>query len=415
MLPRPAVTRRNPPAAARWAHRCRALAGACAAVAALIILAACGAGVPHPVPGPARVLSNYERATGNTVRRDCGYSSPLPGRPGWSLWLFCDTVTASAGGGPAGHLILGTGTAAAGPYRPGHAPARLSEVPTPPAPLTLPGAGPPQPFLPAPQGLVLPASTLPCAGPGAYPASWVSGVSRQPSAAAADLLISYDNYCVSGNGDVIFAEGFGLVAYDPASNLLGPTVLVFGSTAGLELPPQQQLGSPIFAGDGYLYLFGYCRAGAPPGCGRGEVFLARTVARPAYWQNPLTYRYWTGRSWSPDEAAARTLIPADHPSGISVGDYAADRHGLVMVEQTGLAGGFQVWQARSPAGPWRRIGTGTVPCTRRPADGPDGLCRALIGHPELSTRSDLVISYYDPGASHVAVSAYPWSTIRSTG
>ncbi len=207
---------------------------------------------------------------------------------------------------------------------------------------------------------------------------------------------------------MIVAEGFGLVDYDPASNLLGPTVGVFGA-AGLPLPPQQELGSPVFAGNGYLYLFGYCHAGAPPGgCGRGQVFGVRTVAQPVYWQNPLTYRYWTGSGWSPDEAAARTLIPAGHPLGISVGNYTADGHGLVMVEQTSLAGGFQVWQARSPAGPWRRIRTGTVPCGRDTAGGPDSLCRALIGHPELSTRSALVISYYDPGRSHVEVSAYPW-------
>ena len=63
--------------------------------AVAVAVAACGTGVPRPVPVPVPVLSNYER-NGNTIRRDCGYSSPLPGKPGWSLWLFCDTVIASA-------------------------------------------------------------------------------------------------------------------------------------------------------------------------------------------------------------------------------------------------------------------------------------------------------------------------------
>jgi hypothetical protein len=40
--------------------------------------------------------------------------------------------------------------------------------------------------------------------------------------------------------------------------------------------------------------------------------------------------------------------------------------------------------------------------------GAEGLCRALMGHPELSTRSHLLISYYDPGNDHVDVAAYPW-------
>jgi hypothetical protein len=402
-----ALIRRNHSVATRCVRLCRALACAWAVLASIAAVAACGAGVPHPAP--VQVLSNYERA-GNTIRRDCGYSSPLPGKPGWSLWLFCDTVIADARGGKAERLILGTDTAAVGPYRAGRAPARLSEISTPPAPLTLPSAGPPQPFLPAPQGLLLPGGMFPCAGPGAYSASWISGVTREPSASAfSGLLISYDDYCVTGNAGSLTVEGFGLIEYDPASNLLSSPARVFGNVTGLQLPPQQVLGSPVFAGDGYLYLFGFCPAAAPPaGCGRGRVFLARTVAQPAYWQNPLTYQYWTGSGWSSDEAAAATLITADRPLGISVGDYAADGRGLVMVEQTSLAGGFQAWQARSPTGPWRLILTGRVPCGRDAQHGTGGLCRAIIGHPELSTRRQLLISYFDPGNSHVDVSAYPW-------
>jgi hypothetical protein len=99
---------------------------------------------------------------------------------------------------------------------------------------------------------------------------------------------------------------------------------------------------------------------------------------------------------------------AGHPFGISVGDYTADGHGLVMVEQTSLAGGFQVWQARSPVGPWRRLITGHVPCSGGAQRGTEGLCRAVIGHPELSTHGQLLISYFDPGNYHVDVSAYPW-------
>jgi hypothetical protein len=407
----------------RRVRRRRPVARAAAVVASLVVVtvAACQASAPRPNPAPVRVLSNYERATGNTIPRDCGYSSPLPSKPGWSLWLFCDTAIASPRDGRLEHLILGTDTAAAGPYLAGQVPSRLSEIPTPPAPLTGPSAAAPQPFLPAPQSLLLPGGALACTGPGAYPASWISGMTRDPSAGSSNLLISYDDYCVTGNADSLTAEGFGLAEYDPARNLLGPPVRVFASVLGLALSPQQVLGSPLARPDGYLYLFGFCRAAAPPdGCGPGRVFLARTLGQPAYWQNPLTYTYWTPAGWSPDEAAATSLIPASGPLGISVGDYTADGHGLVMVEQTSLAGGFQVWQAASPAGPWRRILAGQVPCRAAakpgaPHAGQPGaqpaagdLCRALIGHPELSTRSRLLISYFNPGNSHVDVSAYAW-------
>lgn len=372
-------------------------------VGCLVAVKACGAAPP----GSSPVLSNYERSTGDTIRRDCGYSSPLPGRPGRSIWLFCDTVVMSAHAQTIERLILGTGTAADGPYQPGRAPAGLSEIPTPPTRPALPSSAAPQPFLPAPGGLRRPGGMLPCTGPGAYPAAWISGVTRAPPAAAGTLLITYDEYCVTG--DVTTAEGFGLAEYDPASNLLGPVTTVFSTGSGLPLLKQQVLGSPILARDGYLYLFGFCHADPPPaGCGRGQVFLARTVAAPAYWNNPFTYQYWTGAGWSPRPAAAGSLIPAGQPLGIWVGDFAADGKGLVMIEQTSLEGGFQAWRARSPAGPWRRILTGRVPCSDGTEPGAEGLCRALIGHPELSTRSRLLISYYDPGNSHVDVAAYPW-------
>ena len=237
--------------------------------AVVVAVAPCGASVPRPRPAP--MLSNYEKDD-NTIRRECGYSSPLPGKPGWSLWLFCDTVIASVPGGKTERLILGTDTAAAGPYHAGRAPSRLSEIPTPPAPLTLPGAGAPQPFLPERQHLLRPGSTLPCTGPGAYPASWISGVGREPAAyAASHLLISYDSYGVTGNPDALTAEGFGLPGRAPSRRMR----------------PRER-------------------------------FAVRTMAQPAYWQNPFTYQYWTGSGWSPDEADAQSLMPARHPFGISV-------------------------------------------------------------------------------------------------
>ena len=110
----------------------------------------------------------------------------------------------------------------------------------------------------------------------------------------------------------------------------------------------------------------------------------------------------------PTSPTGSAATAASRPLSISVGDYRAVGHGLVMVEQTSLAGAFQVWQAASPTGPWRPLRTGTVPCTKGTQGAVDALCRALIGHPELSTRSRLLISYFDPGYDHVEVSAYPW-------
>lgn len=399
-------------------------------LAGLAAVAACaGPARPAPNPAPGLVLSNYERATGDTVPRDCGYSSPLPGKPGWSLWLFCDTAVTSDQGTRIDRLILGTDTAAAGPYRAGQAPARLSEIPTPPAAAALPSDGAPEPFLPAPQGLVRPGGTAPCSGSGAYPAAWITGVAREPAGASAGsqgkLLISYNDYCVTGASgslgtDVpgsLTPEGSGLAEYDPAGNQLGPPEQVFGSPLGLALPVQQVLGSPVFDG-GYLYQFGFCSAGTlPSGCPGGKVFMVRVQATPAAWRNPLSYQYWTGSGWSLDPNTAASVLPAGHPLGVSAGDYTAAGHGLVLVEQTSLGGDFQVWQAGSPTGPWRKVAAGRVPCRAAKASGSGrgqavpgagDLCRAIIGHPELSTRSRLLVSYFNPGNDHVDTSAVSW-------
>jgi hypothetical protein len=388
----------------KQASRSRGAAALAVITAALTALCtACG--TVSPPPGPRMVQSRYEIATGRVIVRDCGYSVSLPGQPGRDLWLFCDTEITGRHGQEIGSPILGTGTAAAGPYRAGQAPGPLTEVATP-------GRGratvatTPQPFLPAPVGLTLPGGTLPCTAPRAYPARWITGVAREPGppGLAGHLLISYADYCVSG-GSVFTPEAFGLLDYDPADNVLGRPAQVFAAAAGQPLPPQRLLGSPIFRG-GYVYLFGFC--GPDQGCGRGGVFLARTVARPAGWQDGAAYRYWTGSGWSASPASAATLTGPATTFGVSAGDYSADGHGLVMIEETSVVGGFSVWQAPAPVGPWRRVETGRVPCTAGRQSGPGGLCRALIGHPELSTGADLLLSFFDPGADHLEVVGYPW-------
>jgi hypothetical protein len=389
-----------------------ALTAAAAAlmVAALVALcAACGSAPPRP----QQVLSRYETVTGRHIVRDCGFSVPLAGRTRRSLWLFCDTLVTTRQGRELGVPILGAGTTAVGPGAAGRGGGALTEVTTPAvdgpgAPRAPGGAGAlsgllppragPRPFLPVPANLTLPASLVPCAGPQAYPARWVTGAALEPDSSGR-VLISYADYCVSGR-NTFTLESFGLVGYDPAGNVLGPPTQVFTAAAGQQLPLPQALGSPVFRG-GYLYLFGWCG----PGCGHGGVFLARTLAAAGWWDNGFTYRYWTGGGWSPDLTRAAALTGRG-PLAMSAGDYAADGQGLVMIEQTSAAGDFSRWQAAAPTGPWRKTGTGRVPCTAGKQG--DDLCRALIGHPELSDRSDLLISFFNPGEDHVEALAFPW-------
>jgi hypothetical protein len=386
------------------------------AVALAMLCAACGSS-PSP---PQGVRSGYETATGHRIVRDCGFSVPLADQAHRSLWLFCDTLVTTRQGKELGLPILGAGTAAEGPGTAARGPGTLTEVATPavdePGTPRAPGAtgtagatsgllpprAGPRPFLPRPANLTLPASPLPCAGPHAYPARWVTGAAREPGSAGR-VLISYADYCVAGP-DVFIPEGFGLIGYDPAGNVLGAPAEVFAAPPGGQLPQQRQevLGSPVFRG-GYVYLFGLCGHSCR---GRGGVFLARTAATAASWDNGFGYRYWTGRGWSATLADAASLTGQATPGGVSAGDYPGTGRGLVMIEQTSVAGDFSLWQAATPTGPWHQAGIGRVPCTAG-KQGAD-LCRALIGHPELSDRSDLLISFFNPGADHVETLSYPW-------
>jgi hypothetical protein len=115
---------------------------------------------------------------------------------------------------------------------------------------------------------------------------------------------------------------------------------------------------------------------------------------------------------SPGAALADNPPPAQVLSNF---DFSALGHGLALIEQTSIAGGFTVCQASRPSGAWQEETSGTVPCT---IEG-DSFCRAITGHPELSTRSHLLVSFFNPGAAprynpsagpegHVMVAAFPW-------
>jgi len=357
---------------------------------------------------PTPVLSSLERSGQVSLAGDCGYSSPLPSDPARSLWLFCDTpvyVRKTDRGGRSSwslqRFIEGSTAGVSSPGPAGRAPGELSEVATPGdpgRPATRAGAAA-APFLAQPAGLVMPGG-LPCGLDGSYAASWVSGVTRVPS--APDLLITFNSYCVlSGTGGFV-REGFGLAEYDPATGTLSDDVTVF---AGAEL------GTPVFSGR-YLYLYGPMCTGRKAGRCTGTIIEARVPASPAAWGNPRSYRWLAGGpagTWASDPGAATGVIAGPSPSGVSVASFAAVGRGYVLVEQTNIGGAFTVYGSASPVGPWKRVTSGRVPC--RAAAGYANFCRAIIGHPELSTPRQLVLSYFNPVAAahgHVMLAGFRW-------
>jgi hypothetical protein len=371
-------------------------------------------------PPPGQVLSNFENHYGANIVRDCGYSQPLPADPGSSLWLFCDTdvYRFNAQGQWTLSDIIGGSTAAEGPAVRGRVPTRLSELTTPDSGVPpIPNHDGPAQFLPTPSGLVT-SGGLPCeSADNSYAASWITGVTRD-AARPSDVLISFNNYCVQSGGSFL-AEGFGLARYAPATNTRSSQVTVFTSPPGAALTQQERLGSPIFSGH-YLYLFASrCNETYDATCianSGNAVYLARVSAKPSAWDNSRNYRWYAGpSSWTANPGSAVSVVSGARPLSVTVNNFSALGHGLVLIEQTNIVGGFTVYQASHPSGAWQEKTSGTVPCT---IEG-DSFCRAIIGHPELSTRRHLLVSFFNPGAAphynpsadaegHVMVAAFPW-------
>jgi len=358
---------------------------------------------------PAQILSNFENTYGASLSRDCGFSAPLPANPAASLWLFCDTAIYGLNQQLQYHLtgFIPGSTAAEGPYTAGEVPQGLSELPTPPASLpAMPNSDGPAQFLSTPSGLVT-STGQPCdSANNAYAASWISGVTREPATAnPADLLITYGNYCVQGS--LTFdAEGYGIAEYNPATNTVDRQATIFTGTL---VPPQQMLVSPVFSGS-HLYLFGSrCSSQDQFGdCTAGSVYLARTGVTASSWDNPASYQWRDGGTWTSAASSATSIIPSATPiSAVSVGNFSSVGQGIVLIAQTNVGGHFVAYEpVSSLTGTWQQVISATVPC------GSGGtLCHAIIGHPELSTASQLMLSYFDPAqgpAGHVMVDAFAW-------
>jgi hypothetical protein len=348
---------------------------------------------------PAKVTSHFENYWAVSLNRDCGFSQPLAGSPGQSFWLFCDTAWTDFNGS---HFITGS-TAAVGPYTAGLVPTGLNELPTPPAaPPAQPYYGGPAQFLPAPTGLLNPAGQPCTASTSQYPASWITGLTQ---ATSSTLLITYSDLCVTQTATPFFTQRFGIAEYNPATNTIQARTTVL-STPGAQLPAAQILGSPVISG-GYVYLYGSeCASGFAGVCATGNVYAARVPANPQSWRSSTAYRWYTNTQGglSDNPANARNVLPSA-PAAVSIHDFSNVGRGLNAIVQKDLAGGFEVWQAASPAGPWTKRSTGKVPCSG--GSGND-LCRALTGHPELSTTGQLMISYFNPASAHVEAATFAW-------
>jgi hypothetical protein len=397
----------------------------------LVLSTMWGSAAAADAPPPAFVESDAEGVL--DYHRDGGLSVPLA-EPfaGQSLWIFDDTGITDAAGNPlifvpGSHAAIGAATTTMVPT--------VREIPEPgtgaisPTPLSPPlglswflPASPPDIRLPDNEG------TCGAQGTDTYSANWTLGATRGPNAA----MTVYDGgttpvaLTASQASEVVFIVYFGVCvhvgdpwpeafhiqrtsmgAYDPTTNSFLATWDVFDTNSpaptGDLVDWQQQLWHPQFSGS-YMYVYASICDNFNTlfaACMSGPVVVLRAPISTIH--DESTYRYWTGSSpgtidapanWSSDADDAVSIVPTSGggPLQVHVADFSSTGDGYLLMEQTSLGLNYRLYQASSPVGPWTLVRNAQAPgCA--PVTGAG--CYALTGHPELSSPTQLLYSFYD--------------------
>jgi hypothetical protein len=340
--------------------------------------------VGMPLP-PNAVASAFENPT-RWVGRDEGFSVPLPN--GNDLWIFGDTPTASLlnGSFTITKKVRGS-TAMEGPTGgawDGYAEVNIGEP--------LDTSNLPSEFIPQSSlAVYLPdgsGKTCTVSNGATEKGRWPSGAALIPG--TNEVFVTYYDVCSIGGSYPV--EGWGFMEYNWATNEIdvGPTDVFKPSPTGAALPSNELFGSPVFKrGTLYLYsascstsVFGTCASG-------GQVWVTTVGGFPDNAASPSSFV---------PVPLATTESAAWFPFGPTVDVHYYPGAGWRMIEQTNLGGGFALFSASSPSGPWSLESDDTIPGCQQP---PRFFCYAFFGHPELSTSTQLALTYFDPGEGPV--------------
>lgn len=346
-------------------------------------------GTPTASMRAVPVLSNAENAT-NVISRDIGITVALP--DGHELWLFGDTsIYGQSGGNWTLTNFVDGSTAVEAHYQRGQVP-HGGEYPS----------STPTRFLPVPSGVYMAdGSGRPCIkgnGDAAFPVRWPNGAAVMPTDSS-QVLITYSLVCVFGQStdpqDV--TEGWGYALYNWRAEQFdrGPVDVVKPRVDGAPIGDLSVWRSPIFH-DGNVTLFASTCPKRFLGCIHGQVSSVTMPATATGLEHVASY---------PVKLLSTDGSGVWEPQSISVGRYST---GLRIVEGTTIAGTYAILSAATVDGPWHIDQSGA----KLPGCPPRlGYCFALEGHPELSTATDIVVSYVDPnvgpGMGHVVMSALP--------
>ncbi len=329
-------------------------------------------------------MSSYETPS-RVLSRDIGISVALP--DGHDLWLFGDTSIFTQN--PSGAWIytdfIDGSTALEGRDVRGQIPSG-AELPS----------GSPSRFIPVPNDVYLPdGSGRPCVkgnATAAYSARWPTGAAVRPDNTS-EILVTYIEVCVTeppGGTASTQTEGWGYLLYNWRVHRIavGPIDVFKPSSDGAPLAPSDAFGWPVYV-NGQPTLFSSRCTSQFLSCGSGDVWTATTSTL----SDPTSYKP------RPMAIAGTTTW---EPISISVGKYS---NGLRLIETTSIGGNYSIFAAANVGARWHVLASGVLPdCV--PYRG--NFCHAVEGHPELSSPTDLFISYKDPNvgpSGHMVISA----------
>ncbi len=319
-----------------------------------------------------------ENTSTTVLQRDAGLSVELPN--GRELWIFGDTSAFSSASASSGQFVGGS-TAAKGRFVPGKG-AGLSDVRPARSSRSAVSSQSGQ-FLPTPTNTYVPdGSGRACtpANGALYAARWPTGATVMTNTAL--VLITYTDVCVMAP-DRFQVEGWGFTEYQwqGGRTRLGPVDVFPPQSSGAALPERLAFQSPVVLGGKITFYTSECSK-LFIGCDSGTVSTTTVIDNPFALVNPASYVSVptvpvSGSTWN--------------PVNISVAAYPGGEYRIV--EQTSIAGSFSVFTATSPTGPWSPLISGFLPgCNLTPT----GFCYAFIGHPELSTPTSLLLTYFKP-------------------
>jgi hypothetical protein len=201
-----------------------------------------------------------------------------------------------------------------------------------------------------------------------------------------NVLIPFVDVCVT-SPFVETVEGWGFTEYNWKINKfdVGATDVFAPATNGHATPRAKWFGSPIVAGNKVTFFTVTC-------CAPGVVYTTTVAANTAALKQPGSYV----STPFPGVPAALLLYvaPSSH----------AQPH-LTMVQVLDTRGKYAIYTAATPTGKWTKKASGTLPRCLTSA----GLCGdSVYVHPELSTRTRMLVTYYLPGFGPGVATAHPY-------